>query len=133
ALPRLGREALRRTRFRHAHWRVGYRFTDGPGVAETGRLGKGWRPVPDDGTHFYADPFPYVRGQGDHFIFVEDYPHATGKAIISLVRIGADGSVRGPIEPVLEEPFHLSYPQVFDWHGDVWMLPEGSASGRLTL
>ncbi|THF54585.1 hypothetical protein E6C48_21400 [Mesorhizobium composti] len=133
ALPRLGREALRRARFRHAHWRVGYRFIDGPGVAETGMLGDGWRQLPDDGTHFYADPFPYAWRQGEHLIFVEDYPHATGKAIISLVRIGADGAVRGPVEPVLEEPFHLSYPQVFDWQGDVWMLPEGSASGRLTL
>src|SRR5690606_5655893 len=26
-----------------------------------------------------------------------------------------------------------SYPQVFDWRGESWMLPEGSASGRLTL
>ena len=132
AVPRLGREALRRARFRHAHWRIGYRLVDGPGVAETGALGSGWREVPDDGERFYADPFPYER-QGEHYIFVEDYPHATGKAAISLVRIGADGAVRGPAEPVLEEPFHLSYPQVFDWRGDVWMLPEGSASGRLTL
>jgi hypothetical protein len=47
ALPRLGREALRRVRFRHAHWRVGYRFIDGPGIAETGRIGTGWLQVPD--------------------------------------------------------------------------------------
>lgn len=132
ALPRLGREALRRARFRHAHWRVGYRFVDGPGVAETGMLGDGWHEVGEAGDRFYADPFAYTR-QDEHFIFVEDYPHATGKAMISLVRLGADGAVRGPVEPVLEEPFHLSYPQVFDWNGEAWMLPEGSASGRLTL
>ncbi len=131
ALPRLGREAIRRARYRHAHWRVGYRFVDGSGVAETGRLGNGWRQVPDAGDHFYADPFPH-RWQGKDFIFVEDYPHATGKAVISMVRIDGDGNVSPP-EPVLEEPFHLSYPQVFDWRGETWMLPEGSASGRLIL
>lgn len=131
ALPRLGREALRRARYRHAHWRVGYRFVDGPGVAETGRLGGGWRQVPDRGDHFYADPFPHRRGDRD-FIFVEDYPHATGKAVISVVRLDGEGNALPP-EPVLEEPFHLSYPQVFDWRGETWMLPEGSASGRLTL
>jgi hypothetical protein len=131
ALPRLGREAFRRARYRHAHWRVGYRFIDGPGVAETGRLGDGWRQVPDTGDHFYADPFPHRRQDKD-FIFVEDYPHATGKAIISVVRLHGDGEALPP-EPVLEEPFHLSYPQVFDWRGETWMLPEGSASGRLTL
>jgi hypothetical protein len=131
ALPRLGREAVRRARYRHAHWRVGYRFVDGAGVAETGRLGEGWRQVPDDGSRFYADPFPHRWGEND-FIFVEDYPHATGKAVISVVRLGADGSAARP-EPVLEEPFHLSYPQVFDWRGESWMLPEASAGGGLTL
>jgi hypothetical protein len=132
AAPRLAREAWRRLRYRHAHWRVGYRFVDGPGVAETGVLGTGWHVVPDDGSHFYADPFPF-EWQGAHFIFVEDYPHETGKAIISVARIAADGTVAGPVEPVLEEPFHLSYPQVFSWQGEIWMLPESSAGRRLTL
>lgn len=131
ALPRLGREALRRVRYRQAHWRVGYRFTDGPGVAETGDLGAGWRQVPDDGSHFYADPFP-VEWQGRHFIFVEDYPHATGKALISVVELSETGVAPTP-RPVLEEPFHLSYPQIFERDGEIWMLPEASASGRLTL
>lgn len=131
ALPRLGREAVRRARYRHAHWRIGYRFVDGAGVAETGRLGEGWREIPDAGDRFYADPFPHRSGEND-FIFVEDYPHATGKAVISVVRLAADGSAAPP-EPILEEPSHLSYPQVFDWRGESWMLPEGSAGGRLTL
>jgi len=131
ALPRLGREALRRVRFRNAHWRVGYRFIGGPGIAETGELGTGWRQVPDDGSHFYADPFPF-EWQGRHFIFVEDYPHATGKALISVVEIDTAGMPSAPV-PVLEEPFHLSYPQIFARDGAVWMLPEASASNRLTL
>jgi hypothetical protein len=131
ALPRLGREALRRVRIRHAHWRVGYRFIDGPGIADTGSIGTGWLQVPDQGDHFYADPFPF-EWQGRSFIFVEDYPHATKKAVISVVEFGDDGTPQPP-RPVLEEPFHLSYPQVFGWNGEIWMLPEGSASGRLTL
>jgi hypothetical protein len=110
---------------------VGYRFRDGPGVAETGDLGIGWRQVPDDGSHFYADPFPF-EWQGRHFIFVEDYPHATGKALISVVEIDEAGVPSKP-RPVLEEPFHLSYPQIFERDGAIWMLPEASASNRLTL
>lgn len=131
ALPRLGREAMRRARFRHAHWRVGYRFTDAAGVAATGALGNGWSVLPDPGDHFYADPFPF-QWRDRSLLFVEDYPHATGKAVISLVPFDADGN---PEEPrvVLEEPHHLSYPQVFERDGAVWMLPEASASGRLTL
>jgi hypothetical protein len=131
ALPRLGREALRRVRFRHAHWRVGYRFLDGPGIAETGRIGTGWNELPDEGDHFYADPFPF-EWQGRFFLFVEDYPHATKKAVISVVEFDGNGAPQPP-RVVLEEPFHLSYPQVFSWNGETWMLPEGSGGGKLTL
>lgn len=131
SVPRIAREVVRRARYRYAHWRVGYRFIDGPGVAETDALGSGWSVLPDDGTHFYADPFPFEH-DGKHYIFVEDYPHTTGKAVISVSTISADGVAGAPV-PVLEEPHHLSYPQVFRHGGDLWMLPEGSGSGKLTL
>ncbi|MGV1759816.1 glucosamine inositolphosphorylceramide transferase family protein [Rhizobium sp. A22-96] len=131
SLPRLGREAIRRTRFRHAHWRVGYRFIDAPGVAATCTLGDGWSVLPDEGDHFYADPFAF-QWQGRDFLFVEDYPHATGKAVISVVPFDVDGTPQAP-RCVMEEPHHLSYPQVFERDGSIWMLPEASASGKLTL
>lgn len=34
---------------------------------------------------------------------------------------------------VLRESWHLSYPHVFSWNGEVYMLPEGSGSGGLRL
>jgi hypothetical protein len=131
SVPRIAREIIRRSRYRFAHWRVGYRLTDGPGVAETGALGTGWAVLPDDGSRFYADPFPFEH-DGRRYIFVEDYPHATRKAVISVAELDAHG-VAGKPRPVLEEPHHLSYPQVFAHDGQIWMLPEGSGSARLTL
>jgi hypothetical protein len=131
ALPRLAREVLRRAWFRQAHWRVGYRFIDGPGVAETGEVGTGWFVLPDTGERFYADPFPF-NWQGRHFIFVEDYSHATQKARLSVVAFDVDGNTGEPY-PVIEEDWHLSYPQVFERDGTIWMLPEASNSGKLTL
>jgi hypothetical protein len=131
ALPRLGREAIRRARFRHAHWRVGYRLIDGAGVAETNELGNGWSELSDPGDRFYADPFAFEH-DGLRFIFVEDYSHQTKKAVISVAVLDGRG-VAGKPYPVLEEPHHLSYPQVFERDGAIWMLPEASASGRLTL
>ncbi len=131
ALPRLGREAMRRARFQHAHWRVGYRFQDGPGVAETGRLGTGWRALADTAGRFYADPFAF-HWEGRPYIFVEDYIQDAGKAVISVAQFSNDGSAQTP-QVVLDELHHLSYPQVFERDGAIWMLPEASASGRLTL
>lgn len=131
ALPRLGREAVRRARFHHAHWRVGYRFNDGPGVAESGRLGTGWTAIPDTPGRFYADPFAF-HWQGRPHIFFEDYVQADRKAVISVAEFKDDGSLQAP-RVVLDEPHHLSYPQVFARDGAIWMLPEASASGKLTL
>lgn len=130
-LPRIAKEVLRRRRFHYAHWRVGYRLHDGPGIAETSAIGSGWSVLPDDGTRFYADPFPFEH-EGRSYIFVEDYPHATGKAVISVAALD-DNGVAGVPAPALEEPHHLSYPQVFARDGEIWMLPEGSGSGKLTL
>ena len=131
ALPRIAGEGLRRLRYRQAHWRVGYRFIDGPGVAESGQLGKDWSILHDDGSHFYADPFPF-EWQGRPYIFVEDFPHTTGKAVIAVAELRTDGRFDTP-RPVLEEPWHLSYPQVFERDGALWMLPEASGGGNLTL
>ncbi len=131
-LPRLVKRAARRLCYRDHHWRVGYRFVDGPGVAETGTLSGGaWSMLPEDGQRFYADPFPFAW-DGRHFIFVEELPYATGKGVISVAEIDANGHVIGT-GPVLEEPHHLSYPQVFARDGEIWMLPEGGAGNSLIL
>lgn len=132
ALPRIIREIVRRRRFHKAHWKVGYRLIDGLGVAETQSLaGAPWQIIEDDGQRFYADPFPFVW-QGQNYIFVEELEHAVGKAIISVSRLDAQGRASRP-KPVLIEPHHLSYPQVFARDGEVWMMPEGSAGLELVL
>jgi len=69
---------------------------------------------------------------GRRYIFVEDYPHTTRKAVISVSALD-DHGVAGPPVPVLEAPHHLSYPQIFARDGSLWMLPEGSGGGGLTL
>ncbi|MEE7485160.1 formyl transferase [Methylobacterium oryzae] len=114
------------------HWRTGWRTLRGPDlIALGGHPAGGWQVLPDDGRRFYADPFP-LAVEGTTHVFVEEFPHATGKAIISAVRFGPDGP-EGPPVPVLEEPHHLSYPFVFARAGSVWMVPESSAAGTVDL
>ncbi len=118
--------------YRAPHWRCGWRRLDGPDLIDLGRHPEaGWTDLPDDGHRFYADPFPLAFGGSTH-VFVEEFPHATGKAIISAVRFGPDGPEGTPV-PVLEEPHHLSYPFVFERDGEAWMVPESSASGTVDL
>ena len=69
---------------------------------------------------------------GRKFVFVEDYPHALGYGLISVVEFGADGPLGTP-RPVLDRGSHLSYPFVFA-HGDaVFMVPETIATDTIDL
>ncbi|KQP50536.1 hypothetical protein [Methylobacterium sp. Leaf108] len=118
--------------YRAPHWRVGWRHLTGPDLVDLRALpGTGWHDLPDDGHRFYADPFAIDHG-GRTVLFVEDYEHARGKAIISAVAFDENGPVGTPV-PVLDEPYHLSYPFVFARDGQVWMIPEGSANGTVDL
>ena len=115
--------------FHAPHWRVGWRRATGHALAEG--LGAGWTDLPDDGLRFYADPFPIVW-RGRTFLFVEEFPHLTGKGVISAVEMGAEGPMGTP-EPVLERPGHLSYPFVFARDGEMWMIPESGSAGTIDL
>jgi hypothetical protein len=130
----LSSRALRRLRpnRRPFYWQVGYRLIDGQGVAETGDLsGAPFLTLPDDGQRLYADPFVFVH-DGETWLLVEDMPYATGRGVISAARLGPDGTF-GPPRPVLEEPFHLSFPQIFARNGEILMLVEGAAGGEFVL
>lgn len=123
---------VHRLRYREPQWRVGWRRLDGPDLFDLRRHPKGgWRDLPDDGQRFYADPFPIEHG-GQVYLFVEEYPHQTGKGIISVVPFGPEGPVGVP-EPVLELPYHLSYPFVFAREGEIWMVPESCAASSIDL
>lgn len=118
--------------YRAPHWRVGWRRLDGPDLFALRRHPEtGWHDLPDDGRRFYADPFP-IDHPGGMTLFVEDYPHATGKAVLSAVAFGPNGPMGTPI-PVLEEAYHLSYPFVFERDGAFWMIPESCANGTIDL
>ena len=114
------------------HWRVGWRFVEGPDVVDLrAHPPSGWRDLPDDRSRFYADPFP-VEHQGRTFLFVEDFVHAAGYGVISAVEFDANGPVGTP-HPVLDTGSHLSYPFVFEYDGTMWMVPESGADGTVDL
>lgn len=125
-------ELVYRTCFHAPHWRVGWRKLDGPDLFTLQRHpDSGWIDLPDDGTRFYADPFPILH-DGRVTLFVEDFVHAVCKGIISAVEFGPNGPLGQP-EPVFEQPGHLSYPFVFARDGEIWMIPESCTAARVDL
>lgn len=113
-------------------WRTAIRAHDGFGVMERfDWSGPAWSIIPDDGRRFYADPFLFAW-EGRHWLFCEEYPYATGKGILVVAPVDANGKA-GAFRPILEAEGHLSWPQVFLHEGQIYMIPESAAAHRIEL
>ena len=88
-------------------------------------------PIYPPRDRFWADPFPLRVGNAE-FVLFEDYPYATGKGVISALEMGPKGPV-GSAQVVLEREYHLSYPFVFTWRGEQFMIPESADANRIEL
>lgn len=114
-------------------WRIG--LVEAP-IAEVARCGF----APDAPIHwlgeegrlkFLADPFGVWR-DGRLHLFAEAYDYRDRHGVIVRIELDANfAPIRRAV--VLREPWHLSYPQVFEAEGETWMLPEAYRSGALTL
>ena len=89
--------------------------------------------LPDPGPWRYlADPFGLVRGDALH-VFVEAFDYRVKRATIERHEFGlVDMAWRGHAT-VLDKPFHLSFPQVFEHEGETWMVPESFQAGEIAL
>lgn len=81
-------------------------------------------------NRFLADPFVF-RKHGSDVIFVEDYDYTIKKGSISAYRVDARGYE--DLGKVVEEPFHLAYPFLFEVEQKLFMCPETSAAGDIRL
>lgn len=117
---------------RKDHWRVGIRPAREPfqWVGDQNLDGFSW--LPDDGERYYADPVLWHEG-GTDFLFVEEFPYATGRGIIAYTELDEQGRARFTPRPVIERRTHLSYPFLFRHDGAIYMAPENAAESHLPL
>lgn len=81
--------------------------------------------------HCWADPC-VVEVDGRHLVFAEEFPIGMGKGVIVCVELERDGRSRR-LGLALEEPSHLSYPQVFSWQDAWYMTVESGAARRVSV
>tara|TARA_B100001175_G_scaffold271449_1_gene244158 strand:+ start:17074 stop:18693 length:1620 start_codon:yes stop_codon:yes gene_type:complete len=79
---------------------------------------------------FIADPFLFRRNQKD-YCFVEEYDFSLKKGHISVYEFNDEREKY--IGKVIDENFHLSYPNVFEDNGQIYMIPESSAAKEVRL
>ncbi|MGI9261120.1 MAG: glucosamine inositolphosphorylceramide transferase family protein [Woeseiaceae bacterium] len=110
--------------FHRNQWQLAYRF-GGERLSQDGLK----RIAPDDAGDFWADPF-IVRRDDRTMIFFEEWEGSKSKGRIVAMEIEPDGTT-GPVQPVLECDYHLSYPFLFEHEGELYMIPESADAGRV--
>jgi hypothetical protein len=81
--------------------------------------------------HFYADPFLFEKN-GSTWVFFEDFLYDRNRAGIACAEVLPGGGI-GNVQSVLERPYHLSYPMVFAYDGEIFMLPETGDNNTVEL
>lgn len=122
---------LQKARHKLAHreqWFIALERTGQRGLAGAPRAPSPIYPPPD---RFWADPF-LAQHAGRTWLFVEELLFADDRGHIAAMEIDDMGRA-GPSMRVLERPYHLSYPFVFEWDGMWWMLPETSHNRTVEL
>ncbi len=80
---------------------------------------------------FWADPFVLSK-KNKNYVFIEELPFKTNKGYISLLELDKSGSLLKS-ERILEQPYHMSYPFVFEYQNEYYMLPETSQNKTIEL
>ena len=83
----------------------------------------------EEGT-FNADPF-VIEIDNKSFCFVECFNYSEKKAKINVYELSEKGYVF--LGTALEESFHLSFPYIFEFNNEIYMVPESSKNRDIRL
>lgn len=115
--------------FYNRAWCIGWRFIDScdEKIMESKQK---FNIIMPTKYYWYADPFP-LKKDNVNYIFVEIKDIRKSNGTIGVCTI-EDGKSSDVVE-VLSEPFHLSYPNVFEYDDDIYMIPETYQSNQIRL
>jgi hypothetical protein len=91
----------------------------------------GFRIIRPPRDRFYADPF-LIEKNGRSYLFFEDYKFSSKKGLISCCEVDSEGNYSKP-RVALERTYHLSYPFLFTWQGEIYMIPETRDNGTIEM
>ena len=110
---------------KYSTWQVAYQFTDWRNLVM-------WKAIKikNPANHFLADPF-VISENDKHYCFVEDYDLNLSRGCISLYELNETKAIcHGE---VIKEPFHMSYPYVFEYQSKFYMVPETCGNRDIRL
>lgn len=119
-----------RVLFRHEKWNVGMATQRIDGFLVDATPDVRWLPDPGLGR-FIADPFG-VSDNGCVHVFCEDFDYRTMRGRISHLEVSESGAIVST-DVAMDEPYHLSYPYLIEYRGEMYCIPESSGSGKVIL
>ena len=85
-------------------------------------------PPPD---RYWADPFVIVR-EDRYYVFIEEKMYQTGLGHIACLQLEANGDLISN-QTIIERSYHLSYPFLFEYQDQLYMLPETAQNRTVEL
>jgi len=79
----------------------------------------------------WADPFIWVQ-ENRYYVFIEELLYSTNRGRIVCLTLDGELNILSN-QVVLERPYHLSYPFLFEHEGQLYMIPETAENNRIEL
>lgn len=95
------------------------------------KIDSGYQFIEQDKNEFWADPFG-VCFEGKNYVFFEKMNCQTNLGEIAYVEFNKDFDVVSQ-SIVLKNNFHFSFPNLFQWNNEWYMMPETSANNEVAI
>jgi hypothetical protein len=90
-----------------------------------------FKPIIPPADRDWADPFLWTH-EGQRYIFIEEMPYSTQRGHIACLALDDHLNIVSR-QIVLERPYHLSYPFLFVYDGQLYMMPETKSNRAIEL
>lgn len=107
-------------------WQVGYRMK--PAGSILSDKSTPFIPIPNTPRYTAADPFLFTK-DGTTYLFAELFDKIDNRGKLGYCVF--DGLKFGGWKMVISESWHLSYPNIFEYAGDVYIVPEANGSNEV--
>lgn len=108
---------------------IGYRNRDGHTLLDSDLLS--FDRIPYDRDSWYADPILVTYREKD-YLLMERFDLGTELGSIACAEFDAAGKLSKPRD-IIREKYHMSFPMVFFWNGELYMIPETCENRSLNL
>ena len=117
---------LEKTKLYAESWNVAFRKTKPANILENKKtpfeiIKNSWR-------FWAADPFLFEYNS-ETYVFAELYDYIACKGTLGYCKL--EKSKKPKWKKIISEPYHMSYPYIYEMNGEIYILPESGASNCL--